>query len=89
MMTLFNEINARKIHGERNVFRGLFTNPIFCVIWVFTIIVQFAVVQYGGRWFSTKPLTLFQWLCCVAFGVGSLLWAQVIATIPTKFLPRC
>ncbi|KAI3416130.1 Plasma membrane calcium-transporting ATPase 3 [Globodera pallida] len=89
MMTLFNEINARKIHGERNVFRGLFTNPIFCVIWVFTIIVQFVVVQFGGRWFSTKPLTLVQWLCCVAFGVGSLLWAQVIATIPTKFLPRC
>uniref|UniRef100_A0A914I1I5 Calcium-transporting ATPase n=1 Tax=Globodera rostochiensis TaxID=31243 RepID=A0A914I1I5_GLORO len=87
MMTLFNEINARKIHGEKNVFRGLFTNPIFCVIWVFTIIVQFAVVQYGGRWFSTKPLTCVQWLCCVAFGAGSLLWAQVVTTIPTKFLP--
>lgn len=24
MMTLFNEINARKIHGERNVFKVLY-----------------------------------------------------------------
>lgn len=36
MMTLFNEINARKIHGQRNVFKGIFTNPIFYVIWVLT-----------------------------------------------------
>ena len=32
MMQLFNEINARKIHGERNVFHGIFSNPIFCTI---------------------------------------------------------
>uniref|UniRef100_A0A8C4EN06 Calcium-transporting ATPase n=1 Tax=Dicentrarchus labrax TaxID=13489 RepID=A0A8C4EN06_DICLA len=32
MMQLFNEINARKIHGERNVFDGIFRNPIFCSI---------------------------------------------------------
>lgn len=40
MMTLFNEINARKIHGQRNVFAGLFTNPIFYTIWIFTFVSQ-------------------------------------------------
>jgi P-type Ca2+ transporter type 2B len=40
MMTLFNEINARKIHGQRNVFQGIFTNPIFYGIWVATFILQ-------------------------------------------------
>uniref|UniRef100_A0A183BP50 Calcium-transporting ATPase n=1 Tax=Globodera pallida TaxID=36090 RepID=A0A183BP50_GLOPA len=88
MMTLFNEINARKIHGERNVFQGVFTNPIYCTIWAFTLIVQFVIVEFGGRWFSTEPLTLDQWLWCLAFGVGSLLWAQVVTTIPTKGLPK-
>src|SRR5262245_14586923 len=29
MMTLFNEINSRKIHGQRNVFGGMFRNPIY------------------------------------------------------------
>lgn len=36
MMTLFNEFNARKIHGQRNVFEGIFTNPIFYTIWIGT-----------------------------------------------------
>lgn len=40
MMTLFNEFNARKIHGQRNVFQGIFTNPIFYSIWVATCLSQ-------------------------------------------------
>ena len=40
MMTLFNEINARKIHGQRNVFSGLHRNPIFIIIWICTIVAQ-------------------------------------------------
>lgn len=40
LMTLFNEFNARKIHGQRNVFEGVFTNPIFYMIWIFTCISQ-------------------------------------------------
>ena len=39
-MTLFNEINARKINGERNVFQGLCSNWIFCTIFLVTSITQ-------------------------------------------------
>lgn len=46
MMTLFNEINARKIHGQRNVIEGLFTNPIFYTIWIFTMISQVAFSNF-------------------------------------------
>lgn len=34
LMTLFNEINARKIHDERNVFKGIMSNSIFLAIWI-------------------------------------------------------
>uniref|UniRef100_A0A672KJ23 Calcium-transporting ATPase n=1 Tax=Sinocyclocheilus grahami TaxID=75366 RepID=A0A672KJ23_SINGR len=40
MMQLFNEINARKIHGERNVFEGIFNNMIFCSIVFGTFVIQ-------------------------------------------------
>lgn len=40
MMTLFNEVNARKIHGQRNVFEGLHRNAIFLIIWLSTFISQ-------------------------------------------------
>lgn len=46
LMQLFNEINARKIHGERNVFDGIFANPIFCSIVLGTFAVQ---VRRGRR----------------------------------------
>jgi len=39
-MTLFNEINARKIHGERNVFNGILRNHVFAGIWVSTFVLQ-------------------------------------------------
>ncbi|KAL5290563.1 PMCA family protein [Megaselia abdita] len=88
MMTLFNEINARKIHGQRNVFEGLFTNPIFYSIWVVTMISQVVIIQYGGMAFSTKALSLDQWLWCIFFGVGTLVWGQVVTTVPTRKLPK-
>ena len=40
MMTLFNELNSRKIHGERNIFEGLLTNPIFYSILIITALSQ-------------------------------------------------
>lgn len=39
-MQLFNEINARKIHGERNVFEGIYRNPIFCSVVLGTFALQ-------------------------------------------------
>uniref|UniRef100_A0ABI7VRR5 Calcium-transporting ATPase n=1 Tax=Felis catus TaxID=9685 RepID=A0ABI7VRR5_FELCA len=86
MMQLFNEINARKIHGERNVFHGIFSNPIFCTIVLGTFAIQIVIVQFGGKPFSCCPLSTEQWLWCLFVGVGELVWGQVIATIPTSQL---
>lgn len=47
-MQLFNEINARKIHGERNVFEGIFNNAIFCSIVLGTFFVQVSKFLGGG-----------------------------------------
>ncbi|XP_064130973.1 plasma membrane calcium-transporting ATPase 2 isoform X15 [Loxodonta africana] len=86
MMQLFNEVNARKIHGERNVFDGIFRNPIFCTIVLGTFAIQIVIVQFGGKPFSCSPLQLDQWMWCIFIGLGELVWGQVIATIPTSRL---
>ncbi|XP_069062771.1 plasma membrane calcium-transporting ATPase 2 isoform X3 [Pleurodeles waltl] len=86
LMQLFNEINARKIHGERNVFEGIFKNPIFCVIVLGTFGIQIIIVQFGGKPFSCSPLQLDQWMWCIFLGIGELVWGQVIASIPTSRL---
>ncbi|KAJ8384188.1 hypothetical protein AAFF_G00208060 [Aldrovandia affinis] len=86
MMQLFNEINARKIHGERNVFDGIYRNPIFCSIVMGTFAIQVAIVQFGGKPFSCSPLDLEKWMWCVFLGLGELIWGQVIVTIPNNRL---
>lgn len=57
MMQLFNEINARKIHGERNVFHGIFSNPIFCtiVLGTFAIQVRGAAAPRRGKGGEGEP----------------------------------
>uniref|UniRef100_A0A4W5L9I9 Calcium-transporting ATPase n=1 Tax=Hucho hucho TaxID=62062 RepID=A0A4W5L9I9_9TELE len=86
MMQLFNEINARKIHGERNVFEAIYRNPIFCSVVLGTFVLQIVIVQVGGKPFSCTALTIDQWLWCVFIGVGELLWGQLISAIPTHHL---
>ncbi|MED6281678.1 ATPase, Ca transporting, plasma membrane [Characodon lateralis] len=86
LLQIFNEFNARKIHGERNVFEGVFNNPIFCSIILGTLIVQVLIVHFGGKAFSCVPLTLEQWLWCIFLGLGSLLWGQLVSSVPTSWL---
>ncbi|KTF81390.1 hypothetical protein cypCar_00024257 [Cyprinus carpio] len=81
LMQLFNEINARKIHGERNVFDGIFSNPIFC-----SIVLGTFAIQFGGKPFSCSPLNAEQWLWCLFVGMGELIWGQVISSVPTHQL---
>uniref|UniRef100_A0A8C9NAQ6 Calcium-transporting ATPase n=1 Tax=Serinus canaria TaxID=9135 RepID=A0A8C9NAQ6_SERCA len=86
MMQLFNEINARKIHGERNVFEAIYRNPIFCTVVLGTFFAQIIIVEFGGKPFSCSGLTLSQWFWCIFIGVGELLWGQLICTVPTSHL---
>ncbi|TNN88170.1 Plasma membrane calcium-transporting ATPase 3 [Liparis tanakae] len=91
LMQLFNEINARKIHGERNVFQGVFSNPIFCSIVVGTFAVQGSLRGQG----SLGGLLGVSWgPCCCLWRRASVFWSnhsrpalQVISTVPTERLP--
>lgn len=61
MMQLFNEINARKIHGERNVFDGIFRNPIFCTIVLGTFAIQVMI------WARISNYEIDKMFCFVLF----------------------
>ncbi|XP_069315851.1 plasma membrane calcium-transporting ATPase 4 isoform X1 [Eulemur rufifrons] len=86
LMQLFNEINARKIHGEKNVFAGIYRNLIFCCVVLGTFVSQVLIVEFGGKPFSCTKLSLSQWLWCLFIGIGELLWGQIISAIPTQSL---
>jgi len=78
-MQIFNEINARKLGvKEFNVFTGFFNNPLFLLILVGTMVVQYFLVQYGGPPVRTVPLSQDQHLICIAIGAGSLIWGVIV-----------
>jgi len=88
---VFNFINARKIHEEKNIFDGISKNMFFLVI-VFGIAgLQLIIGNLGGRVFnvSGNHLDVRQWLICIAFGAFSLLWGFVLKLIPVdKLCPK-
>nr|VZI17225.1 unnamed protein product [Spirometra erinaceieuropaei] len=50
----------------------------------FTVI----IVQFGGYAFSTHPLAVEHWLWCLFFGLGSLLWGQLVISLPNWIIPK-
>jgi fumarate reductase subunit C len=84
-MQIFNEINARKL-GERefNVFSGFFNNPLFLLILVSTLTVQYFMVQYGGASVRTIPISDDHHLICLAIGAGCLIWGIFVKLVPSR-----
>lgn len=90
MFQIFNEINARKIHGERNVFSGIWRNWIFIAVMVGQVSVQAIIVQvpYINTVFSSSGLTLDLWLWCIFLGSTELVVGQILTLIPVSKLPE-
>jgi len=86
-MQLFNEINSRKLFGEKNVFAGLLSNYMFIGILVSTTIFQILCVQFFGRFVrcSDGGLGMEHWGYCVAFGAFSLVWQQILNVLQMIF----
>ena len=64
---VWNGLNCRGINGIMPpVFRG---NPVFFLVMGCIVIIQILIVQYGGMFFDTVPLSPVQW---VIIGLGTM-----------------
>ena len=88
-MQLFNELNSRRIAGERNVFDELLKNPFFLFIMSIQIAGQVVMVQYAGTALGTYKygLDAYGWGISMAFGAGGLLWHQIILMFDSEKIP--
>merc|ERR550514_1387911 len=73
-MTLFNQVAARKLNNEYNIFDGIFRNPYFLIIIGIEGVMQLGFVQVLGKAVGCKPITGMQWLKCIIFGFGAWIW---------------
>jgi magnesium-transporting ATPase (P-type) len=74
---LFNCFNARS--ETRSAFQGLFANRWLCGTVLLSAVLQVAVVHlpFLNRAFGTAPLSLQQWLVCVAMASGVLWFSEL------------
>lgn len=80
-LNVFNKLNCRKIHDELNVFGELGESTMAQVIMVIIVVGQWMMVQLGGDWCQTIPLSSHQWLVCVGIGSLSLLWGFLLRLV--------
>ena len=79
---LFNEFNARSITSDPNVFKGLFSNPIFLGVIFFTCVTQYGLIEYGGDFVHTVSLTNDQWMKSIVLGALALPAGGVMRLLP-------
>lgn len=84
-MQLFNAFNARAVRPCRNPFKGLGTSPAFTSIMLLILIVQVAVVLFGGAFFDTQPLDPWAWFLSFLVGVSVLPVGALSRTVSRHF----
>lgn len=89
-MQVFNEINSRKLGvKEYNVFAGFFNNALFISVIILTIIVQCALVEYGGKPVRTCPLSYQEHAICLVIGMLSLFQSVLVkAFLPVSWFNK-
>lgn len=88
-MQLTNQINARKLNHEYNVFTNLMSNPIFLIILLSEAALQAIIVEFGGNWFKTAGLTGEMWGICIAFSVCAFPVQWLIISVRRLSLRLC
>jgi Ca2+-transporting ATPase len=61
MLQVWNMFNARVLGLEKTSLKDLWSNKSFLLVFVGIIIMQFFIVQYGGKVFRTVPLDSKTW----------------------------
>lgn len=90
VMQIFNLINARKIHDEKNIFDGIFKNYMFVCVWIGIICSQVVIIEVGSSALkvSNEGLAGEQW--AIAFGCGLSGWIAgfLFKLIPDEWCPQ-
>ena len=84
----FNEYTARSIFDEWNCFKGISGNYVFLIVSLVTAGAQIFLIEIGGEFVKTSPLTWEQWLITVALGAIGLPVGVLMRFIPVEEDPE-
>jgi Ca2+-transporting ATPase len=73
-LQFWNLFNAKRLGRDSSALSGLWENKSFLVIALAIFVGQLLLVQYGGDFFRTTPLSLREWVMIIS-GTSVVLWA--------------
>jgi len=85
---VFNEFNAREIGDIFHPFSKLSTSPMFLCIIFFTVLAQWGIVEFGGDFTQTTPLSYYEWKVTFLLGALSIPIGFLMRQIPVKEDPE-
>jgi len=81
---IWNEINARKVNGEWNVFEFFFGNLYFSGILALEVLLHLLIIEIGGEFTATTHLEWYEWLFAIGLGSTTVVVNQLIRLIPVE-----
>jgi magnesium-transporting ATPase (P-type) len=85
---VFNEFNAREIGDKFDPLATLNKSPMFLFVIGFTVLAQWFIVEFGGDFTQTSPLTFSEWRSTIGFGAMSIPMGYVMRLIPVTEDPH-
>lgn len=85
---VFNEFNAREIGDRFDPFRAMSGSPMFLMVIFFTIVAQYLIVEYGGDFTQTYPLSWDEWKITASLGAASIPFGFLMRQIPVPEDPE-
>eukprot|EP01107_Rhizomastix_libera_P001672 TRINITY_DN1279_c0_g1_i1.p1 TRINITY_DN1279_c0_g1~~TRINITY_DN1279_c0_g1_i1.p1 ORF type:complete len:1017 (-),score=326.77 TRINITY_DN1279_c0_g1_i1:166-3216(-) len=82
---IFNQINARRVNGERNFYSGIFSNLVYCLIFLVIVIFQVLIIILTSSFFGVTTIPGIgwkQWLTCIVLSIIELPLGYLITFIP-------
>ena len=85
---IFNEYNSRMLFDQVNMFSNLSGNYLFCFVSVITVAFQILLIEKGGDYLSTTPLSLKNWIITIILGFISVPISMMSRFIPVEEDPN-
>lgn len=77
---LLNALNSREL-GNVSIFKSFLSNKFVLVSLGIAFVAQFLIIQYGGAFFKTVPLSLDMWLKIFAVGISVIVVSELFRVV--------
>lgn len=90
VMQIFNMINVRKIHDEKNIFDGITENFTYIIIWLIICVGQALIIEFGSVAMKCNNggLNYSHWIIAILLGFTTWIVRLALTYVPDTWCPQ-